>query len=84
MATHSVNEVSSLINTQIVSHEKIQEFLLKAEALANVALGRDFLDFEQSIINQYLIALCDIIIESRLLHETALNNLIRNNNQRLV
>lgn len=78
MATHSVNDVSSLINTQIDSHEKIQELLLKAEALAHVASGGDFLDHEQSILNQYLIALYDIIFQLRYLHESALNHLIKN------
>ncbi len=42
MATHSVNDVASLINNQIAFHEKIQDYLIKIEAMAFVALNRDF------------------------------------------
>ncbi|HSW69375.1 MAG TPA: hypothetical protein VLI69_04355 [Gammaproteobacteria bacterium] len=77
MATHSVNELTSLINTQIDSHEKIHEILFKARALAYIALDMDFRNYEQSITNQYLITLYDIIIESMRLHESALDNLIK-------
>lgn len=44
MAVHSVNEVASLINRQVALQENIQEYLLKAEAIASVALCEDFLD----------------------------------------
>ncbi|HSW70020.1 MAG TPA: hypothetical protein VLI69_07735 [Gammaproteobacteria bacterium] len=77
MATHSVNELTSLINTQIDSHEKIHEILLKAKALTYVALDVDFRNYEQSVTNQYLITLYDTIVESMRLHESALDNLIK-------
>ncbi len=81
MAAHSVNEIASLINNQIDSHEKIQGYLLKAEALTHVALGGDFLDHGRLIVHEYLGALCDIIIESRHFNESVLNNLIKNSRQ---
>ncbi len=45
-AKHSANEIASLINNQIDSHEKIQGYLLKAEALTHIALSGDFLDHD--------------------------------------
>ncbi|HSW93651.1 MAG TPA: hypothetical protein VLJ15_04760, partial [Gammaproteobacteria bacterium] len=76
MATHSVNDVASLINNQIAFHEKIQDFLIRAEALAYVALSRDFLESGQSIVNEYINVLYDLITEAKALHQYALNNLI--------
>ncbi len=76
MAAPSVNDFSSLINTQIDSREQMQECLLKAEALAHVALSRDFLDCGHSIINEYLGILFDIILESRRLNQAALDRLM--------
>ncbi|HSW94137.1 MAG TPA: hypothetical protein VLJ15_07285 [Gammaproteobacteria bacterium] len=81
MATHSVNDVASLINNQIAFHEKIQDSLLKAEALAYVALSRDFLESGQSVINEYMNALYDLVTESKALHQYALDNLIRSRRQ---
>ena len=77
MATHSVNDVASLINNQIALHEKIQDFLFKAEALASVAVGSDFLDSDQYIISEYLGVLFDLIVESKDLHQSALDNLTK-------
>ena len=81
MATHSVKQITSLINNQIDSHEKIQACLHKAEALAQVALSGNFLDFRQSTINEYLGALHDIIAESRCFHQLVLNILIKTSKQ---
>lgn len=81
MAIHSVNEVASLINQQVALQENIQEYLLKAEAIASVALCEDFLDADQSIIHAYLWALCDMISESKNLHERALNDLLNTVNK---
>jgi hypothetical protein len=81
MATHSVNDVASLINNQIVFHEKIQDFLIKAEALANIALSRDFLESGQSVVNEYINVLYDFITEAKSLHQSALNNLIRSSRE---
>lgn len=58
-----VNEVAFLINKQVELHEEIQGLLLKAEALAHIALSRDFLDYSRPIISEYLVALRDIIIQ---------------------
>jgi hypothetical protein len=76
MAAHSVNDFSSLINTQIDYHEKIQEYLLKAEALAHVALSKDFLGFGQSILYEYLGIMFDVIVESRQINQAALDRLM--------
>ena len=73
----SVNEVASLINNQIASHEKIHDSLLKAEALTCIALSRDFLGSSQSIINEYLSVLHDVVVELKSLHQSALDNLIK-------
>ena len=62
---------------QIVFQENIQEYLIKAEALANVALSDDFLDYKQSTIHSYLWTLSDMIVEVKILHEKALNDLLK-------
>lgn len=77
MAIHSVNEVSFLINNQINNHEKIQGYLLKAEALAYVALSVDFLANDHSLIYEYLGTLHEIIFQSKEINECALNNLLK-------
>lgn len=77
MAMHMVNEVTSLINDQIDVHEKIQGHLLKAEALAYVALSIDFLDYDHSLINEYLGTLHDIIFQSKQVNECALDDLMK-------
>jgi len=77
MAMHSVNDVASLINNQINFHEKIQECLSKASAMAEITLGGDFLDYRHSTINEYLSALFDIIIDTKDLHQQALDILLK-------
>ena len=77
MAAPIVNEIASLINNQIDSREQMQDCLLKAEALALVALSHDFHEHGQSIINEYLAAMFDFILESRTLNEVALNSLMK-------
>ncbi len=75
MAMHMVNEVTSLINDQIDVHEKIKGYLLKAEALAYVALSADFLINDHSLIYEYLGALHEIIFQSKEINECTLNDL---------
>ncbi|HSW69142.1 MAG TPA: hypothetical protein VLI69_03145 [Gammaproteobacteria bacterium] len=77
MAAHRLNEIASLINNQIDSREQMHECLLKAEALAHVALSGDFLDRGQSILNEYLGVLFDFILESKTLNQAALDDLIK-------
>ena len=66
MAMHSVNDVLSLINTQIDSHEKIHGYLLKAEALVQVALRVDFLESGRSQINEYLVFCLRLLLTQKI------------------
>lgn len=77
----SVNEIISLINNQIDSQEKIQGYLFQAEALAQVALNKDFLGCEDFIINEYLGLLYEVIMKLKHLQESVLNELIKNSGQ---
>ncbi len=77
MAHNRVDQFASLINKQIDFQSKIQDYLMKIEAMADVALGEDFLDCEQPTIHAYLWALSDMISESKNLNERALDNLIQ-------
>lgn len=72
----SVNEMTSLIKKQVESHEKMQGYLLKAEALAHVALSEDFLDYSKPIVSEYLVTLRDIIIQSKSFNDYLLRNLM--------
>ncbi len=51
--------------------------LIKAEAMAHIAMNDDFLDYEPSIIHAYLWGLSDIISEAKVLSEKALDDLLR-------
>jgi hypothetical protein len=81
MATSRIDEITSLINKQVEFQEKIKEHLLKAEAIANVALSDDFLNYKQSVIHAYLWTLCDMVSKSKNLHEKAFNDLLKNRKQ---
>lgn len=61
MATHSLNHSSIIVNQQIDSLEAINDHLAKANALIQVALHDDFLDYPGQIIHDYLLALSDIL-----------------------
>jgi hypothetical protein len=75
MAITSLNEIESLIKQQIQIQEEVQEYLLKAEAIANVALCEGFLDYKKSIIHAYLWALGDFISKIKNRHELGLSTL---------
>jgi hypothetical protein len=77
MAIHSVSYLL-LRNQQVEFKEKIQEYLLKAEALANVALNKELIDQNQTIIYHYLWTLCDVINNAKYINEQALNILLKN------
>lgn len=79
MATYSVDEFTCLIKKQLEFQEKSHEYLLKTEAIANVALSDDFLDFDKSMIHAYLWALCDMIGEMKHHNECAIDDLLKNN-----
>jgi len=74
MANNSVNHLL-LTNQQ----EKIQEYLLKAEAVAHVALDNRLVEHKQSIVYHYLWALLDIIRKAKNVNEQALCALNTNN-----
>jgi hypothetical protein len=73
MAIYSLAEHASIINQQITVQEDLLERLSKAEALANVALGEDFLNYKPFIIHAYLWALCSIIEEAKVLNQQTLD-----------
>ncbi len=76
MTHNRVDQFASLINTQIDIQTKIQDFMIKIEAMADVALSNDFLDCGQSTVHSYLWALYDLISESKELQHRALDELI--------
>lgn len=76
MANNSLNEISPL-NQQVELQENIQEHLVKADAVAKVALNADFLDYEPTTIHGYLWALSDLISAAKALNEHALKALFQ-------
>lgn len=56
-------------NVQIELKEQLNDCLTNAEALANVALGEEFISYPQSIIHGYLWTLSDLIGHARLLYD---------------
>ena len=78
MAIDSVNEVLSLINNQIQFHEKIQEILIKAEALSHISTTECFFDCDRPIMHAYLSILSDLISNAKIMSDEALICLSRN------
>lgn len=72
MAIDSVNEVLSLINNQIQFHEKIQEILMKAEALSHVSATECFFDCDRSVMHSYLWMLLDLISSAKTVSDDSL------------
>lgn len=56
-------------NQEIELKEQLNECLTKAEALANVALGEEFIDHPQSIVHGYPWVLSDLICRARQLYD---------------
>jgi hypothetical protein len=78
MAVHSVNDLLLLNHQQVLIHETIRECLIKAEAVARMALNENFFDCGPSVIHAYLWTLSDLVSEAKSLQEGALNELIKN------
>ena len=77
MAEYSVSYLLNLINAQVKLLENINTCLSKAEALAQVALGDDFLAYPEVSIYNFLWALSDIIEQAKSLNEKSLNILLK-------
>lgn len=72
MAIDSVNEVLSLINNQIEFHEKIQEILMKAEALSHISTTECFFDCDRAVMHPYLWMLSDLISNAKTISDESL------------
>jgi hypothetical protein len=64
----------------IKQQEALLTNLMKAEAMANIAMSSSFLDCDHSIIHAYLWGLSDIISEAKILSEKSLNALLQGKN----
>lgn len=77
MANNSLSYFSLVINRQIDTHEKISEYLLRAEAMANVAsCCRDFADLDAEIISNYMWTIREIIYQAAKLQSKQLEELV--------
>lgn len=63
--------------TAIEQQETLFMHLVKAEAMAHMAMNDNFLDYEPAIIHAYLWGLSDMISDAKLLSEKSLNNLLQ-------
>ena len=77
MAEYSVSYLLNLINAQVKLLENINICLSKAEALAQMTLSDDFLDYSNVSIYNFLWALSDIIEQAKRLNEKSLNALLK-------
>jgi hypothetical protein len=78
MAENSLTDLVLLINHQTSHQERLSEHLSKAQALLNVALGEDFLNYNKSIINDYLSTLSGLIEQAKMISEQLLDTLLKN------
>ncbi len=81
MADNSLTQLLTLINDQVDSHETLSEYLSKAEALAQVALGDDFFDHPDLTVHYYLWTLSDLLSQARILNEHLINVLMSHRSQ---
>ncbi len=77
MVDNSLKELSSLINQQVKIQERLFEYLVKIEAIAQLTLSEDFLNYKFSIVHAYLWVLGDMISEAKGFNEQALNTLLK-------
>lgn len=70
------NKLLNLLDQQKTSHESLSECFLKAEALINVALSCDFLDYPETTVHSYLWVLSDIVGRAKKLNEESMNLLL--------
>lgn len=77
MAEIRVTDFHSLINQQVHFHESVLEYLLKAQALINVALGESSLVCNDTLTYTYLWVLDDVVDNAKNTSEHALNMLLR-------
>jgi hypothetical protein len=73
MADHSVNYLLTLINKQVEFWENQSEFLYKARALTEVALGDAFQEHTKLVFHHYLSALDDILENAQGASEASLS-----------
>ncbi|MBS0358567.1 MAG: hypothetical protein JSS53_04800 [Proteobacteria bacterium] len=61
MAQNSLNDLTNLINKAVGSHEVLEQYILKAKSLVQVAQGEGFWDYYESVIKNYLWSTEDLI-----------------------
>lgn len=77
MAKNSLSDFNSVINQYIDVQEQLLEQLSKIEALINVSLDENFLDYSERTIHDYLWAVSDIARQARGCCEQGLNSILR-------
>ncbi|MBS0359558.1 MAG: hypothetical protein JSS53_09830 [Proteobacteria bacterium] len=77
MAMSIINDLTSL-NPHIQQQEALNTQLSKTRALVQISLSEDFLDYDKSIINNYLWMMSDSVDISYKLSEEILNFLLQN------
>ena len=70
----SFNQVVTFINQQVHENETLSSQLCKAKALAEVAMGNDFLEQDESTQYNYLWALRDLLRDADQLNEQQLSH----------
>jgi hypothetical protein len=72
------SQITSFIKQQLESQENLNECLVTAKALNQVALSEDFLTYEKFVIHDYLFGLNNLISQACSICEAQLDILLQN------
>jgi hypothetical protein len=76
MDSASLSQLVNQINQQTNTQENLKQRLAEAEALTQVLMATDFLDFSKSTMFNYVSAINEIVTQSKLLSEQMFDALL--------
>jgi hypothetical protein len=82
MAIDMLTHLSSLLNRQIHSHETLNTYFSKIEALLEIAMGEDFLRCSESTAHDYLWTVNDLVEQAKGYNQDSLSSLLSNSDKK--
>ena len=77
MAVASISQLRPFINPDLAPCEQVEALLVHAEALAEIALGDDFLGRPPYVLREYLHVLYELVYAARQLQEGVCQKLVK-------
>lgn len=71
MATVSLNKIVDLINRQLIFHDKLSEYLLKARSLSHIGSGENLSEYNSDTLQSYFWTLTDLLQAANTVNQEA-------------